>query len=136
MPKLQMQIPKPGLLRQLGFFSATALVISNMVGMGIFGTTGQNLTAAGTTQATAITLSNDINEINTVPANSGVTLAALQPAQQIWVFNTTGNPLKVYPASGYQIDALGLNAPYSLAGHKDQIYTCTSQNQIRSLQLG
>src|ERR1041384_625171 len=40
MPKLQMQPSKPGLLRQLGFFSATALVISNMVGMGIFGTTG------------------------------------------------------------------------------------------------
>jgi APA family basic amino acid/polyamine antiporter len=31
---------KPGLLRQLGFFSATALVISNMVGTGIFATTG------------------------------------------------------------------------------------------------
>src|SRR5436305_3695400 len=31
---------KPGLLRQLGLFSATALVISNMVGTGIFGTTG------------------------------------------------------------------------------------------------
>src|SRR5579883_1200280 len=30
----------PGLLRQLGFFSATALVISNMVGSAIFGTTG------------------------------------------------------------------------------------------------
>ena len=30
----------PGLVRQLGFFSATALVISNMVGTGIFTTTG------------------------------------------------------------------------------------------------
>jgi len=30
----------PGLLRQLGFFSATALVISNMIGTGIFATTG------------------------------------------------------------------------------------------------
>src|ERR1041385_2608000 len=40
MPKVLMQATKPGLLRQLGFFSATALVISNMVGMGIFGTTG------------------------------------------------------------------------------------------------
>ncbi len=38
MPKLQ--DPKPGLLRQIGFFSATALVISNMVGTGIFATTG------------------------------------------------------------------------------------------------
>jgi basic amino acid/polyamine antiporter, APA family len=36
----QMQGAKPGLLRQLGFFSATALVISNMVGTGIFATTG------------------------------------------------------------------------------------------------
>jgi len=32
--------PAPGLLRQLGFFSATALVISNMVGVGIFSSTG------------------------------------------------------------------------------------------------
>ncbi len=31
---------KPALLRQLGVFSATALVISSMIGMGIFGTTG------------------------------------------------------------------------------------------------
>jgi len=31
---------KPALLRQLGVISATALVVSNMIGMGIFGTTG------------------------------------------------------------------------------------------------
>jgi basic amino acid/polyamine antiporter, APA family len=36
----QTQTSPPGLLRQLGFFSATALVISNMVGTGIFATTG------------------------------------------------------------------------------------------------
>src|SRR5438132_7341894 len=36
----QIQGSQPGLLRQLGFFSATALVISNMVGTGIFATTG------------------------------------------------------------------------------------------------
>src|SRR5947209_5619906 len=35
-----MQASKPGLLRQLGLFSATALVISNMVGTVIFGSTG------------------------------------------------------------------------------------------------
>ncbi len=40
MPRLVLQSVKPGLLRQLGFFSATALVISNMVGAGIFSTTG------------------------------------------------------------------------------------------------
>ena len=40
MPISQIQSARPGLLRQLGFFSATALVISNMVGTGIFTTTG------------------------------------------------------------------------------------------------
>jgi APA family basic amino acid/polyamine antiporter len=43
MPNLQAQASKPSaptLLRQLGFFSATALVISNMVGTGIFAYTG------------------------------------------------------------------------------------------------
>jgi APA family basic amino acid/polyamine antiporter len=40
MPPLQTQVSKPGLIRQLGLFSATALVISNMVGTGIFATTG------------------------------------------------------------------------------------------------
>src|SRR5215475_5148828 len=35
-----MHASKPGLLRQLGLFSATALVISNMVGTVIFGSTG------------------------------------------------------------------------------------------------
>src|SRR5258708_8637016 len=33
-------VAQPALLRQLGFFSATALVIANMAGTGIFATTG------------------------------------------------------------------------------------------------
>lgn len=43
MPNTQVQASKPGspgLLRQLGFYSATALVISNMIGSGIFAYTG------------------------------------------------------------------------------------------------
>lgn len=43
MPNIQAQVSKPnapGLLRQLGFYSATALVISNMIGSGIFAYTG------------------------------------------------------------------------------------------------
>ncbi len=39
MPK-QMKASGTGLLRQLGFFSATALVVSNMIGTGIFSSTG------------------------------------------------------------------------------------------------
>ena len=40
MPASRTQAPRSELLRQLGFFSSTALVISNMIGAGIFATTG------------------------------------------------------------------------------------------------
>src|SRR5579863_9533500 len=42
MPNSQLQATpqSAGLLRQIGFFSATALVVSNMIGTGIFATTG------------------------------------------------------------------------------------------------
>src|ERR1043165_1499157 len=40
MPTHQLQSVKPGLLRQIGFFSATALVVSNMIGSQIFASTG------------------------------------------------------------------------------------------------
>jgi len=40
MPTTKAQSSRTGLLRQLGFFSSTAFVISNMVGTGIFATTG------------------------------------------------------------------------------------------------
>jgi basic amino acid/polyamine antiporter, APA family len=40
LPSTHIQAPPAQLLRQLGFFSSTALVISNMVGTGIFVTTG------------------------------------------------------------------------------------------------
>jgi len=40
MPIANVPSTRTGLLRQLGFFSSTALVISNMVGTGIFATTG------------------------------------------------------------------------------------------------
>src|ERR1700689_1377878 len=39
-PEVASNPARAGLLRQLGVVSATALVISSMIGMGIFGTTG------------------------------------------------------------------------------------------------
>ena len=96
-----------------------------------------NLKATGTTQATALQLNDDWNEILSVPAGSGVILMELQPGQEQRVFN--GDPaqaLKVWPAVGYQIDALGLNQPYSLAHGKTQLFDAYSTTQIRSVQLG
>jgi hypothetical protein len=95
------------------------------------------LAARGTTQATALALTLDINEVLTVPALSGVVLIALQPGQAQEVYNgDAANALLVYPALGSKIDALGLNAAYSLAHGKTQIFTAYSTTQLRSFQIG
>ena len=48
-----------GLLRQIGLLSATALVFSNMIGTGIFTTTGRTLTrAAGLNWQKFVVISN------------------------------------------------------------------------------
>ena len=94
------------------------------------------LAATGSSQATALQLNVDINEVLTVPPGSGVLLLPLQAGQEQQVFNGDGGNLLVYPASGYSIDALAVNAAYTLAAGKTQIFTAYSPTQLRSRQLG
>lgn len=92
----------------------------------------QNLTAAGTNQATALQLTSDWNEVDTTPAGTGVLLSALQPGQSQTVFNQGLNPLLVYPPPGAQIDVLGTNIAYSLASGARHTFDFVSAGQIRS----
>jgi hypothetical protein len=95
------------------------------------------LEAAGTNQATALVLNLDWNEVLTVPSGAGVSLLNLQPGQTQVVFNgDPANSLKVYPYSNWQIDALGANAPYTLAAGKTQYFGCWENTQYRTVQLG
>lgn len=81
-------------------------------------TVATGLTAKGTTQATALLLTNEWNEVTSVtivgPEVGGVLLQALQPGQSQTVFNPSSATFNVYPPPGAQIDALGVNAPYSV----------------------
>lgn len=90
------------------------------------------LGAGGTNQATALQLSAQWNEVDTVPNGSGVLLSAYQPGQSQTVFNQGLNPLDIYPPPGSQIDALGENEPYSLAAGSRITFDFTSATQIRS----
>jgi hypothetical protein len=83
-------------------------------------TTSDVLSSTGTTQATALALISDWNNVTTVTAGSGVLLPALTMGQQIWVFNNDpANNLNVYPPSGasitYQSVNAGINNPISVA---------------------
>lgn len=106
------------------------------LGSGVFDQVANNLTSAGTTQADGLVLDLDWNEVLTVGAGSGVTLLAVQPGQTQVVFNGGSSSLSVYPPVGFNIDALGANAPYALASGKTQMFGTYSNTQIRSVQLG
>ena len=73
------------------------------------------LTATGTTQATALLLINGVSYVGTVSAGSGVVLFPGNPGTSQRVYNAGLNTLKVYPASGAQINGLGTNNGMLLA---------------------
>lgn len=73
------------------------------------------ISAAGTTQGTATGLTNAVNYVGTVAANSGVILSSSAAAGDCQVvFNGGANTLKIYPDTGAQINAAGANNAVSL----------------------
>lgn len=90
------------------------------------------LTAAGVGQADAFGVTDDWNWFGTVAAGSGAIILPLKPGNDIQFFNGGANPLNVYPPVGYQIDALGVNAPFVLAQSKLRVFECWSLTQFFS----
>lgn len=88
------------------------------------------IAAAGTTQADATPLGATVNEIKTTALNAGV---VLQPTpdvvQPIVVANMGAHPLKVYPQPAGQINALGVDAPFSVAAGK--VFVCWYASAIQ-----
>lgn len=96
-------------------------------------TVGTGLTATGATQATALQLGSQWNEIDSAPAGSGVLLAAYQPGQQQIVFNDDpSHALLVYPSPGAQINALGTNNPISLAANSFKTFYFVRPLEIKA----
>ena len=86
------------------------------------------LKAQGATQATALQLTAQWNEVTTQSAgNTGVLLTLLQAGQSQTVFNQSGNNINVWPPPGVQIDALGVNVPFVLANGARQTFDFLAQ---------
>lgn len=81
----------------------------------IQGTTANNLTALGTTQATALVLGADVNNVTTVAAGTGVIATPMNASDDILIHNAGANALLLYPPVGASINGLGANAGYSIA---------------------
>lgn len=94
------------------------------------------LVATGASQATALVLTKNWNEIATVAAATGVLLPGLGTGIESKVFNNGANALLVYPPVGGQIDTLGADTPYPLPLAKSQTFSQTAALQWLSTQLG
>lgn len=90
------------------------------------------LTAAGNSQATALLLAADWNDVETVPVGSGVIFPSMKPGTDIWVFNGNATSVNVYPFVGAAIDQLAVNAAFVLAQNKLRCFQCWGTAQFRS----
>ena len=89
----------------------------------------QLLVAAG---ANALPLTDDWNYFGTVGAGLACLLQIKSPGQDVKVFNGGANPLAIFPPPGFQIDALAVNAAFSLAAGKMRTFECWSVTQLVS----
>jgi hypothetical protein len=101
-------------LVQAGVYSTGAKALAG-------GDMAVGLVAAGTTQATAFALTNDISVFGTVAASSGAILPLFGSAY-CTVFNGGANALAVYPPVGGTINAAAANAAFSVGAGKSATF--------------
>ena len=95
-----------------------------------------DVTATGSTQATAAVLTAQINVVTSVSSGTGVQLqlfngmgGAIPLGTPITIYNRGANLLTVYPPSGQEIESLGSNNPVSIAVNGDGTYTQVTASQ-------
>lgn len=93
----------------------TVTGLSAVQAAAIQGTAANNLTATGSTQATALALPADVCKVTTASGTQGVIIPPCNPADSGTVFNGSGNALLLYPPVGGKINGLSTNAAYSIA---------------------
>jgi len=89
--------------------------LSAVAARAIQGTVANNLTATGSTQATALALPADICKFTTVAASTGAIIPPSNPTDSGTVYNGGANALSLYPPVGGTINGLSANAAYSIA---------------------
>lgn len=104
----------------------TGVGIAPAAALNITGTVANNVSAAGSTQATATALSlDDLQVVTTVAASQGVILPALSAGDEMVVANYDGSDaLSVYPPVGGKINNGTLNAAVSITAGKSGTFAC------------
>lgn len=92
------------------------------------------VTAAGTDQAGATSLTKTYNIVTTATADQGVKLPSAATGKQISVVNATTASIKLYPATSETINSLSANAAKSIPAGATVDLVCISGSAWRSLE--
>ena len=88
------------------------------------------ITAAGTSQSDATSLTASVNVVSTVAAGTGVVLSSeARGGDSQLVYNGGSNPMIVYPPSGAQINSLALNGGVIIPIRTSCEFHCFSTTQ-------
>jgi hypothetical protein len=100
---------------------------------------------AGGGQTSAVQLNSAYNRVTVVGTaadsvklpfcgvNTSPNGAALGPGTQVWVMNTSGNSLNVFPNTGDAINALSANTAIAIATVTGKVFTCAVAGTWQSL---
>jgi hypothetical protein len=91
------------------------------------------ISANGSTQGTATSLTRPINVVSTVSSGQGVILPTAIAGMRIIVINTSANSLSVYPATSGIINSAAANAAFSLGAGARLEFISTSTTQWYTL---
>lgn len=94
--------------------------------------TGGNVTALGANQATAAQLPNANNVINSAAAATGVRLPPANPGSEVWLYNTSGQTVSIYPFEAAGVTVNGA-ASITLATAKALVLKCFTGSAWASL---
>lgn len=95
---------------------------SPFLAQAVLGDVANNLTAAGSTQGTALKLSAANNIITTTAASTGVQLPAMNTGDCVEVANLGANSLSVYPVTGGAIQTGAANAAFAVGAGKTAMF--------------
>lgn len=97
--------------------------------LAIVGNTSSALTALGSSQGTALLLSNENNEVTTTSASTGVQLPINLIGDAIFVANYGAQTLSVYGQTGESIQSGSANAAFSVAQNKTAMFIKVSSTR-------
>lgn len=121
---------------QAGLYGPTQAVAAN----GAAGSRATGLTAAGSTQGTALALAAGVTYhiVSTAALNTGVVFPAtgVDLGDEIGVTNNGANALAVYPPTGGTVNNLATNAAYTVAVGKSALFRCISKDGLTWMAFG